>query len=365
MTGAAHKMGFRNGNHLITEQEAVEAVASGNGPLIYTNSENAIGWIAQHLAFTELPDKIGLFKDKARFREMLKPMFPDFYFRKVALADLARIDLDTLPMPCFVKPAVGFFSMGVFMAVTPSQWPEIVQGVHSEIQRAEELYPKEVLDGAEFIIEQAVEGDEYAIDVYFDANGKPVILNILHHLFSSDLDVGDRMYITSKQIIETYLNEFTDFLAKIGRLSGVRGFPAHVEIRRRADGLVTPIEINPMRFGGWCTTADLAHAAYGFNPYLYYFSQKRPNWNRILQDMDESLYSVIVLDNVTGVDASRIETFDYEALASTLQHPLELRKIDYAQYPVFGFLFAKTQADRFYELDYLLQSDLREFIKVR
>lgn len=331
MTEAARKAGFRDGFNLITEQEAIDAAAETDQVLIYTNSENTIGWISEHLAFTGLPEKIRVFKDKARFREMLRPKFPDFFFRTATLDELDDISPNDLPMPCFIKPAVGFFSMGVFKVTDPSRWPEIVRAVHSGMRKVEALYPKEVMDGAVFIIEQAVEGEEYAVDVYFDTTGEPVILNILHHLFSSELDVSDRVYITSRRIMETRLDEFADFLREVGALAGVRGFPAHVEIRRTADGVITPIEINPMRFGGWCTTADLAHAAYGLNPYLYYFSQQRPDWNRILGDMDESLYSVIVLDNSTGIDGSQIKAFDYDGAAAVLQHPLELRKIDYKE----------------------------------
>ena len=33
---------------------------------------------------------------------------------------------------------------------------------------------------------------------------------------------------------------------------------------------IFPIEINPLRFGGWCTTADLLGVAIGYNAYEYY-----------------------------------------------------------------------------------------------
>jgi hypothetical protein len=42
--------------------------------------------------------------------------------------------------------------------------------------------------------------------------------------------------------------------------------------------------------------------------------------------------------------------------------PLELRKINYKEYPVFGFLFTKTRKENLVELERILRSDLREFI---
>ena len=48
---------------IISEDEAIARARAFAHPRLYTNSENAIGWIAQHLAFTDLPEKIDLFKD--------------------------------------------------------------------------------------------------------------------------------------------------------------------------------------------------------------------------------------------------------------------------------------------------------------
>ncbi len=117
-----------------------------------------------------------------------------------------------------------------------------------------------------------------------------------------------------------------------------------------------------MRFGGWCTTADTTFLSYGFNPYDYYFSQKKPDWNEILTGKEGKLYSIIVLDNSTGVNSEQIASFDYNQLLQKFKKPMELRKIDYHSYPVFGFLITETQADNFAELKYILDSNLSEFI---
>jgi hypothetical protein len=41
------------------------------------------------------------------------------------------------------------------------------------------IYPEQVLDTRSFLIEEYIEGDEFALDAYFDGDGNPVILNIL------------------------------------------------------------------------------------------------------------------------------------------------------------------------------------------
>lgn len=200
------------------------------------------------------------------------------------------------------------------------------------------------------------------MDAYFDGNGEAVILNILKHTFSSTDDVGDRIYTTSAEIINKNLSDFTAFSTAIGKLAGVRNFPAHIELRKNAAGTLIPIEINPLRFGGWCTTADLTYHAYGFNPYVYYYSQLKPDWKEILKDKAGKLYSIIILDNSTGIELDKISSFDYQRLLSNFENPLELRKFDYKEYPVFGFLFTETSVENELELINILGSDLQEFI---
>jgi hypothetical protein len=222
-------------------------------------------------------------------------------------------------------------------------------------------YPEVVLNTSSFIIEQCIEGDEYAFDAYFNASGEPVVLSILKHTFASETDVSDRVYTTSKEIIEENLADFADFAGKIGDLAQLRNFPVHIEVRRE-NGVLLPIEVNPMRFGGWCTTADISHLAYGFNPYLCYFLQQKPNWDEALKGKEGKLYSLVVLDNSTGINVNDITAFNFEKLLSNFEKPMELRKIDYKEHSVFGFLFTETQEDNFIELKRILDSNLTEFI---
>lgn len=361
-TETAGELGFYDKPYFLDEDQAIGQARSTENTRIYTTSENSIGWIAQHLSFTDLPAKIDLFKNKAKFRTLIKPMYPDFFFQELTLSDLDTLHIEEMPLPFVIKPAVGFFSMAVYKVTHADQWGRIKRSIKAEILRVQDLYPPEVMNTSSFIIEQCIEGDEFAIDAYYDAAGEPVILNIYNHIFSSDTDVSDRVYISSKEIIENNIDQFRAFLSRIGELSGVKNFPVHVEIRRDRNGLILPIEINPMRFGGWCTTADMTYYAYGFNSYEYYFSQQRPDWPAVLKDKEGKLYAIIVLDNSTGVDGEKIIAFDYDTLLSNFDTPLDLRKIDYRQYPVFGFLFTETKKERFSEIQAILSSDLREYI---
>lgn len=349
--------------NFITEKEAIEKIKTDeeNTP-VYTNSENAIAWVEKNLSFSSLPEKNRLFKNKIRFRELIKPLFPDYFFKGISFTDLDNLDLSSLKYPFIIKPAVGFFSFGVHKVQNASQWVSVLKILKKDIDLQKGIYPEEVLNTSEFIIEECIKGDEFAFDCYFDKEGKIIILNILHHLFSTGNDVNDRVYISSKEIIEKHISKFEDFMQKVGDLRNIKNYPLHVEVRINSDGKVIPIEINPMRFGGWCTTADLSWFAYHFNSYEAYQKGEKPNWDQIFEGKENSDFSLIVLDNSTGIETQSIETFNYDKLLKNFKTPIHLRKVDHKKYLVFGFLFVKTPSNDKKELENILHSSLKEFI---
>lgn len=351
---------FNDGTLILCTKEAIKKADINTR--VYTNSENSIGWISKNLGFTNIPKQIDLFKDKYKFRELVSELYPDFFYTKININELDHTDINTLPMPFIIKPTVGFFSMGVYKVSNVNEWHDVKVKIRQEISNIRKQYPEEVIDFNSFIIEECIIGEEFAVDAYYDSEGNPTILNILKHPFSSDNDVSDRVYLSSQSIIKNNLEQFLDFLKDVGNLAKISNFPCHIEIRKDSKGSIIPIEINPMRFGGWCTTADFTFFSYGFNPYLYFFNQLKPDWNEILKNKDDKVYALIVLDNSTGLNTNDISAFNYKKLLSNFSNPLELRSIDFTKYPVFGFLFTETLESNMEEINKILESDLREYI---
>ncbi|MFW6257811.1 MAG: ATP-grasp domain-containing protein, partial [Prolixibacteraceae bacterium] len=345
----------------VNEEDFVALAKKEATPLIYANSENPINWIVKNLSFTPLPEYIQNFKDKVKFRKLIQEIFPDFFFKEVDFENLETVNPDTLPMPCILKPSVGFFSIGVKVINHKTEWEEAVEDLKRQITTLGKNYPSEVIDTKTFIVEDIIPGDEYAVDAYFDKDGKPVILNILKHLFSSGADVSDRVYITSADIIGQNHENFREFLSKLGKLSKLRQFPMHIEFRVDDKGNINPIEVNPMRFAGWCVT-DIALYAYGINVYEYYFEQKKPDWNTILKNMNSDIFSMVVADLPKDIPVQQIKGVDYKSFESYFEHPLEQRPIDYKTHGVFAFQFARTSKKNMKMLDDILHSDLKEYL---
>lgn len=362
-TNAAEPFGVAELPSAISEQQAIESALAAKDPLVLAPSESAIGWIAEHLPRTKLPQQVERFKDKARFREDTAELFPDFRHREIRLAELDDFDPDSFTHPFVIKPSVGFFSLGVHRVESAARWPMVRSALRVDLERVRSMFPREVLDGSRLLLEPCIEGAEFAIDAYYDQHGEPVVLSIFEHLFASADDTSDRVYVTSAEIVRDHLEPFTRLLADLGQVFSVRNFPVHVEVRVDAARRVWPIEVNPLRFGGWCTTADLAAKAYGINPYLCLFGQLRPDWFRAFREMGDAVFGLVALGNTTGIVGDRITSFDYDALLARFAQPLELRRTDYRRYPIFGFVFTRTGAANREELDWALRSDLREFVR--
>lgn len=345
----------------ISEYDAKNKLLNCPNPLVYTNSENSLTWIFNHLKEINLPDQIRLFKDKLKFRELIKNMFPNFLFREIKIDAIQTLNIDELKLPFVIKPSLGFFSIGVHSIRNKSDWHTAQKELNYDNLKS--IYPKEVMDASTFIIEDFIEGEEFAIDAYFNNDGEVVVLNILHHMFSSSTDVSDRVYSTSQSIIRKYKERVEEFLKIIGKKADLKNFPLHVEVRIDEKGIIKPIEINPLRFGGWCTTGDLSWYAFKFNSYQYFLQNKKPNWDNIFKTMKDKIYSLILLNNNSGIKASEISHFDFDSLKQDLENILVIRKLDFKKHPAFGIVFTETSEGNEGELTEILNSDLSKYIR--
>lgn len=356
---------FSDNNPLVVSpEEAVERIKKGKEP-VYSNSENAIGWIEKQPELTYLKEKVNLFKNKVAFRELLQKKYPDYFFQKVLYQNIKQLDIAHFPFPFIIKPSVGFFSMGVYKVNTPADWTGVLEQMDAEIQQNKKIYPKEVYNDTTFIIEEVIEGDEIAVDCYINENKEAVVLNVMKHVFSSGDDVSDRLYFTSSNVIKEYLEPITQFLNDLAQTAHLVKFPMHVELRFDKNGNAMPIEVNPLRFGGWCTTADMAFYAFGINAYEHYLLQQQPDWDTILKSREEKTHCILILDNSTGYSADKIKSFDYDKLTSEFEKVWTVRKVNHHDYPLFGMLFVASESEKSDEVLKILHSDLSEFIQLQ
>ena len=139
-----------------------------------------------------------------------------------------------------------------------------------------------------------------------------------------------------------YMAKIAILLKDIGEKVDIKNFPLHIELRVDDETQqLIPIEVNPMRFAGWCTT-DVAKYAWGINVYEYFMKQKKPDWNAILGTAPKGVFYFSMAEVPTGVERKKIEGFEYEVYLANFSRVLEVRRINYEKNPLFMVIFGKT-----------------------
>ena len=342
--------------NFVSENEAREGFKDKG---IYSNSENSIKFILENFSDSNTARAVELCKDKCKFRYALQSLYPGFFHKEIFLDELDDFKFEDAGKPFIIKPAVGFLSLGVHKVRSNAEWLIVKNEIISEIAEVSKLFPKSVVDVSKFIIEEILEGAEFAVDIYYDNEGVPCILNILSHPFLDAEDVSDRAYITSAAIIRNNLKRFENMLEKIGKTLGLKNFPMHIELILGQNGDITPVEINPLRFAGWCTT-DLAYFAYGINIYEYFAEQKKPDWDSILSRTEDKIFYFAMAERPKELQNVNM-AFDYEELYKNFSNILEKREINNPQKPVCAVIFGSCSGMD--EVDKILKLDMKSFVK--
>ncbi len=346
--------------NLIGADDAVAAIEAGER--LYTNSENALAWISHHVANEGLLRAITLFKDKVAMREMLAAADPEFFFRAATLEQLRAIDFEELAgqLPFVVKPSRGFCSMGVYTVTCEADWEAALAGIEAQVAGWAEKYPDAVVAGRDFILEGYISGREFALDAFFDDEGRAHVLNVLRHDFAGPDDTSDRMYVTSADIVRTHAETFGQWLTEVNASIGARNVPVHAELRVAPDGRIRPIEFNALRFAGLGGT-DIVEYAFGFRSFEAFLTGRAPDWDAAFAHAGDDVFVMSLIGPTQ--DAVGSERFDYGALEARFSQVLELRRFEVKRFGCYGFLFLRAsgeQGER--EMDFLLHSDLREFL---
>ena len=342
--------------NLLDDQQFVEQYQQSGK--LYAVSENALVWLYAQLPESELVKKVKILKDKAAFRRICQQIYPDFYYKEVEMKALRSLDPDELPLPLVLKPSVGFLSVGVYIVRSKEEWNAALNDIDLNFAKQCAVFPDTVVRSENFVLEQFIEGEEYAVDAYYDSEGKPNIINIFHHIFKDETDVSDRLYCMSKQIFETNYPAFNQFCIDLNGVLQLKNFPMHVEFRvDRNTGRAIPIEVNPLRFAGMCLN-DLTRHTCGLLPVKAFFEGTHPDYATMWNGIENDVFSFIVLDK--PYDTNR--KLDFERIRRHFHGVLETRDIQNPAISIWGFLFTKTTPQHKDELKEILFSDLQEFM---
>jgi len=322
---------------------------------VYAPTESALEIILERLEDKAFTNAVNVLKDKHKFRELMSFIYPDFYYKKVMLDELDSIKLDR-EKKYIVKPTKGFFGTAVKELNKRTDITEITKEIRGELEENTRYFSESVLSKNELIIEQFVEGEEYAVDMYYNNDGEPEILNIYHHPLPEKNEYFHVLYYTNKDVFTKFYNNIKTIFLELSKHLNIKNFPIHAEFKLENYKLI-PIEMNPLRYGGF-GLADLTFHAFGFNPFLAYFNNFKPNWDKIWQSRSD-----FNLGWVLGYNGSDIEIKnhipDHDKFQNYLGDVLHYVKIDHTENPVFAIAYFKdTNTD---SLQRILRTEFNDF----
>ncbi len=318
-------------NMNIIDDITLAHILQKNSVKIYMNLENPLNTLSKAIPNSRLVKSIDMFREKNKFRELIKDRFREFFFTEKDTLNICEVNVTKFPFPLIIKPSYGFFSEGVYLISKISEWHSISQE-YAEKMREIEKEPSRTINTKKVLIEEYISGKEYAVDAFFNSNGKPIILNIFLHLFGSNGDLRDVVYYTNKKVIQKMYKPIRELLLFIHNQFKsqnliLENFPLHLEVRLTSKGEIIPIEVNPMRFAGWCTT-DLAKRAYGINTYEYFFKDKEPDWESILDQNEDLTYCFVIGHLPPDINKDEI-SIDWNNYNKQFNEEAEIRKIKY------------------------------------
>ena len=345
--------------NLLSSEAAADYYIKQEFPFIYSNSENALEWVVNNLPKSNLTNYIKIFKDKAKFRELLKDKYPDFYFRTIEYLDINYVDKEEYAYPLILKPSVGYLNFGVRMIESSDKWEPYIKSLHKEIATNKSKYDENVVNSTTILIEEIIHGEGFKIDAFYDRNGVPVILNIFKHLTKDEKDMSNRLYVTSVSVMIQYLAKFTMFLSELGEMFNIKNFPLNLEVKITPSGELIPVEVNPMRFSGWCAS-DIAKYAWGINVYEYLEKQIHPDWNDIMEKAGKDTYYFSMIDIPKGFPKSSVNGFSFGRYLADFSNVFEARHIDFKSNPYFGMVLGSTSNEE--ELDMILNMETGKYV---
>lgn len=316
---------------------------------VIMNAEIGMEALNEFLPNHHITGMANIFKNKMAFRKLIASKYPDFFYRSCSLAELQKNAGEGLPFPIVLKPIAGYGSEGVYKF---DDNKSLEQFIHT-------CQTADAAEDMQFIIEEYIDGNEFAVDFYFDEEGEPVILNIFARKFKDSNDVGDRIYYISKAVLSTYMTPFYRYLKEFGESLHLKMMPLHIELRVNSAQKIIPIEVNPLRFAGEGTT-ELGYFACGVNPYEYYFSGRKPAWDNIIAEMDDSIYSFTCAEMDKGITPAQIEAIDHHSLKKEFKEILDYRILPLDGRATFAVIFFKSEGES--EHNHILNLDFMKFI---
>jgi hypothetical protein len=257
-------------------------------------SETSIELIANRID-SNRKNAIRILKDKYEFRKILSKIYPYYQCIQIKADDIPNLKIKTKSV---LKPVKGCFGTGVRIIDQDSNLSEVSVELQSELTKNGSIFSDSVLSMDDFIVEQFIDGEEYAVDMFYNASGEPCIVNIYHHPMPTNKAYLHMIYYSSKEVFDRLYEKAKTFFIELNKILNVTNFVIHSEFKLDKENLL-PIEMNSMRFGGM-GLGNLVFHSLNINPYTYFLNDVEPNWQKIWDENREHIFAFFIAYNATN-----------------------------------------------------------------
>jgi len=354
-SGALETLPKTDGLKVLKNDQVVRSdIRFSSSDLVCITSEASIELVKQRIDDTSKKNAISILKDKYKFREILQKVHPQYKFKNVKFNQIESLSIETKSV---LKPTKGCFGTAVKTITKESNLKEIACEIKQELNKNSSVLSSEVLSENEFILEDYIEGEEYAVDMFFDHIGEPHIVNIYHHPMPKIEAYLHMIYYTSKEVFDKLYDKAMKFFKALNKVLKVKNFVMHSEFRYSENNLF-PIEINSMRFGGM-GLGNMIYYSIGLNPYDCFKTGKTPDWNKIWNANTDIIYAFFIAYNGTHIDKS-IHQPNIEKLKKEFTEVIHQELFDYQNQLAFGvFCLKETPVN----LKRLLSIEFNDYFK--
>ncbi len=318
-----------------------------NGDKVIIATETVLDEALNKLDDDGKKEMVSRLKNKVTCRQMLATIFPDFFFREIPVRDLPDIEL-TPGEKYFVKPIKGYWGSAAFPVDAQTDRVGLMHEIEAQLAKRTNIFSEQVIAKDRLIVEEFLEGEEYAVDMFFDDSGQPVITNICHHPLPKKLDYLHVVYYTSYEVYRDLYPKFIGFFKALNKSLQAHSLPIHGEFKLHK-GQLTPIELNPLRFGS-DGFADLSFHAFGFNPFLYFAENRAPDWEALWKGREKKIFAFYL-----GYNGSDLDTVHYRPdlrnFRRLFSHILSDTAMNYQDTLAFAVMYIEEDSlERIHEL---------------
>jgi hypothetical protein len=317
------------------------------GEKVIIATETVLDAVLHNLDDLEKKELVSQLKNKVTCRQMLTSIFPDFFFREIPLHDLPKLELDPHEK-YFVKPIKGYWGSAAFPLDGQTDRVALMHEIEAQLTKRTNIFSEQVVAKDRLIVEEFLEGEEYAVDMFFNEAGEPVITNICHHPLPKKLDYLHVVYYTSYAVYQDLYPKFIEFFKVLNRSLHARAIPIHGEFKLHK-GKLTPIELNPMRFGS-DGFADLSFHAFGFNPFQCFAENCAPDWESLWKGREQKIFAFYLGYNGSDLDTGHYRP-DYRNFRRLFSNILADMAMNYQDTLAFSIMYIEENSlERIHEL---------------